>query len=173
MPTWFRYFVNAWRFFASNFNILSHLTNIIFFTCINSFEYYTSRVGDLFHFLVIDFILISYKSLVSSWNFFIKHLKDGWFFSQYEISIKIIWFFNLKKSGGKIIFLITFFTQFVTELLIYDTIDKLVWVICIQEFWSDLTPPINDCVRKNLDASNWFEKATFILKQCYIRILIF
>ena len=91
-------------FFPSNVNISFRFTNIIFFTCTYSFVYYASWVGFLLFirnrfliFLVNHFILTSYKSLVSSWNFLKKRLEDVSFFLQYGTSIKIRKEYHLQK----------------------------------------------------------------------------
>ena len=90
--------------FPSNFNISFRFTNIIFLHVhISSYitqaglEFLLFKRNTFLIFLVTHFILILYKSLVSSW----KHLEDVSFFSQYGISIKITCFFISKKPGGK------------------------------------------------------------------------
>ena len=52
-------------------------------------------------FVVIHFIMISYKSLVSSWDFLRECLADVLFLTKNGISIKITCFFISKKSSGK------------------------------------------------------------------------
>ena len=78
-----------------NFNILFRFNNIIFFICTNSFVHYASWEGFLLFkqsrfllFLVIHFIVISFKSLVSSRNFLRSRLEDVLFLSHYGCQSK-------------------------------------------------------------------------------------
>ena len=121
----FRYFVNVWMFFPSNFEISFRFNDIIFFTCSYFSVHYVSWVWIL-TLNETDFSSFwwSILSLVGSWNFLRKRLENVSFFSQYGTSIKISYFLSQKSQVVKcnhlphwIFYLICHWTHFMTLLI--------------------------------------------------------